>query len=175
MLFKVCLAQLNFVVGDVQGNARRIIQAAHEAHAQGAQMVVTPELALCGYAAEDLFLRPAFLDACDDALALVCRETAHLNGLTVVVGHPQRHDLLSQAPDGWAGEASGGVRGRSVSVTCLHNAASVVQSGKVVHTYAKQMWPNYQVFDERRYFTPGDRTLVFDVPAPTAAACDAVC
>jgi NAD+ synthase (glutamine-hydrolysing) len=164
MSFKVCLAQLNFVVGDVSGNARRIVNAAREAHAQGVHLLVTPELALCGYAAEDLFLRPAFLDACDDALALIGHETAGLNGLTLVVGHPQRHQV--PAADAQVIEVAPvtGGRGKSVSVTCLHNAASVLRGGRVVHTYAKQQLPNYQVFDERRYFTPGEQTVVFDLP-----------
>ncbi|MBY0464430.1 MAG: NAD+ synthase, partial [Burkholderiales bacterium] len=164
MSFKVCLAQLNFVVGDVMGNAQRIVNAAREAHGQGVHLLVTPELALCGYAAEDLFLRPAFLDACDDALAYVCRETAALNGLTLVVGHPQRHQSPPVGADAAALAPVAGGRGKSVSVTCLHNAASVLRDGRVVHTYAKQQLPNYQVFDERRYFTPGERTLVFDLP-----------
>jgi NAD+ synthase (glutamine-hydrolysing) len=164
MSFKVCLAQLNFVVGDVSGNAQRIVNAAREAHAQGVHLLVTPELALCGYAAEDLFLRPAFLDACDDALALIGHETAGLNGLTLVVGHPQRHQV--PAADAQVIEVAPvtGGRGKSVSVTCLHNAASVLRGGRVVHTYAKQQLPNYQVFDERRYFTPGEQTVVFDLP-----------
>jgi NAD+ synthase (glutamine-hydrolysing) len=164
MSFKVCLAQLNFVVGDVSGNAQRIVNAAREAHVQGVHLLVTPELALCGYAAEDLFLRPAFLDACDDALAFIGHETAGLNGLTLVVGHPQRHEV--PAADAQVIEVAPvtGGRGKSVSVTCLHNAASVLRGGRVVHTYAKQQLPNYQVFDERRYFTPGEHTIVFDLP-----------
>lgn len=59
MMLSICTAQLNFVVGDMPGNAQKIIAAAHEAHAQGARLLLTPELAICGYAAEDLFLRPA--------------------------------------------------------------------------------------------------------------------
>jgi NAD+ synthase (glutamine-hydrolysing) len=152
MTFKLCLAQLNFVVGDLAGNARRVVEAATAAHAQGADLLVTPELALCGYAAEDLFLRPGFLDACDDALEQVALGTAGLTGLTVVVGHPARS----------LGE--GGVRTRNVSVPCLYNAATVLRHGERLHTCAKQKLPNYQVFDERRYFTPGNATCVFDVP-----------
>ena len=96
------MAQLNFVVGDLAGNARRIIEAARQAHAQGARLLLTPELALAGYAAEDLYLRPAFIDACDDALHTVARETAGLKGLHIVVGHPAR--------------AASGSRQRSVAV-----------------------------------------------------------
>ena len=78
MTIPICIAQLNFVVGDMVGNARKIVDAAQAAHARGARLLLTPELALCGYAAEDLFLRPAFIDACDDALKAVARETAGL-------------------------------------------------------------------------------------------------
>jgi NAD+ synthase (glutamine-hydrolysing) len=137
------------VVGDLSGNARRIVEAAHAAHARGARLLLTPELALCGYAAEDLFLRPAFMDACDDALNEVARETAGLSGLHIVVGHPARRD--------------GAERRRSVSVPGLVNAASVVCGGRITHTYAKRELPNYQVFDERRYFAPGDAPCVFEV------------
>ena len=90
MSFVISIAQLNFVVGDLPGNAQKIIQAAHKAHAAGARLLLTPELALCGYAAEDLYLRPAFLSACERALAEITTATAALPGLAVVVGHPRR-------------------------------------------------------------------------------------
>jgi NAD+ synthase (glutamine-hydrolysing) len=147
MTLQLCIAQLNFVVGDMSGNARKIIDAAHTAYGQGTRVLVTPELAICGYAAEDLLLRPAFIDACDDALKTVARELAGLKGLHVVVGHPE----------------GGGIQSRSVSVTQRFNRASVLCEGRVVASYAKQELPNYQVFDERRYFTPGNAALVFEV------------
>ena len=150
MTVSISIAQLNFVVGDLQGNAQRIVQVAREAHGRGVRLLLTPELALCGYAAEDLFLRPAFIDACDDALKAVARETAGLTGLRIVVGHPARRP--------------GAERTRSVSVPGLVNAASVVCDGQITHTYAKRELPNYQVFDERRYFAPGNTPCVFDVP-----------
>jgi NAD+ synthase (glutamine-hydrolysing) len=147
MTLQICVAQLNFVVGDMPGNARKIIDAATSAYAGGARLLVTPELSICGYAAEDLLLRPAFIDACDDALKTVARELAGLKGLHVVVGHPE----------------GGGVRTRSVAVTRRHNRASVVCEGQVVAHYDKRELPNYQVFDERRYFTPGSGVGVFEV------------
>jgi NAD+ synthase (glutamine-hydrolysing) len=147
MTLQICIAQLNFVVGDMPGNARKIIDAARKAYGQGARLVLTPELAICGYAAEDLLLRPAFIDACDDALKTVARELAGLKGLHVVVGHP----------DG------GGIQSRSVSVSKRFNRASVLCEGLVVASYAKQELPNYQVFDERRYFTPGSESCVFEL------------
>ncbi|HNZ90035.1 MAG TPA: NAD+ synthase [Acidovorax sp.] len=145
MTLSICTAQLNFVVGDMPGNAQKIIAAAREAHAQGAHLLLTPELAICGYAAEDLFLRPAFLAACDDAVKTVARETAGLNGLVIVLGHPHQ-----RAP------------GDPAFSPCL-NAASVLRHGQIEQTYAKHQLPNYQVFDERRYFVAGHSPCVFEV------------
>jgi NAD+ synthase (glutamine-hydrolysing) len=149
MTFSLCVAQLNFVVGDLDGNVKKIVNAARQAHAQGAKLLLTPELSICGYAAEDLFLRPAFIAACDAAVDAVCRQLADLNGMTVVVGHP----------------VGGDVRTRSVAVQSRFNAASVLREGQVVATYRKRELPNYQVFDERRYFMPGNDVCVFEVGA----------
>ena len=151
MLLKICVAQLNYCVGDMAGNARKIIAAARMAYADGARLVLTPELAICGYAAEDLYLRPAFVQACEDAVDLVASELADLSDLSVVIGCPVPVD------------GRPGLRTHSVSVPQLYNAACVLQSGRRVHTYAKQELPNYQVFDERRYFTPGQGACVFHV------------
>ncbi len=149
MSLKICVAQLNYCVGDMPGNAQKIIEAARTAYAEGARLVVTPELAICGYAAEDLFLRPSFIRSCDDAVNLVAHALAGLKGLTVVVGTPTH------------GDSGLGVRTRSVEVQQRHNAAMVLHEGRIIETYAKRELPNYQVFDERRYFTPGKGTCVF--------------
>ncbi len=149
MSLKICVAQLNYCVGDMQGNAQKIIAAARQAYEAGARLVLTPELAICGYAAEDLFLRPAFIQACDDAVDRVARELAGLKGLHVVVGSPTG--------------GQNGLRTRSVQVQQRHNAAHVLCEGRRLHTYAKRELPNYQVFDERRYFTPGHEACVFRV------------
>jgi NAD+ synthase (glutamine-hydrolysing) len=149
MTLTLCVAQLNFIVGDLDGNARKIVDAAHHAYAEGARLLLTPELSICGYAAEDLFLRPAFISACDDAVNAVAQQTAGLKDMTVVVGHPTGGDL----------------RTRSVAVQSRFNAASVLQEGRVVASYAKRELPNYQVFDERRYFTPGRGVCVFEAGA----------
>ena len=132
----VAVAQLNCVVGDISGNARRILDAVARAKAAGADVVLTPELALCGYPPEDLLLRPAFLDACAielDALA------AQVQGITVLVGYPS---------------ARGGGR---------YNAAAVIQDGRIVAHYFKHRLPNYEVFDEERYFEPGTEACVFEL------------
>ena len=149
MTLKICVAQLNLVVGDLPGNSQKIVAAARSAYAEGARLVLTPELSICGYAAEDLFLRPAFIAACDDAVKTVARELAGLKDLTLVLGHP----------------SGGDSRTRSVAVQNRHNAASVLCEGAVLATYAKRELPNYQVFDERRYFTPGQGVCVFEAGA----------
>ena len=150
MTLKICVAQLDFVVGDLPGNSKKIIDLARSVYAEGVRLLLTPELAICGYAAEDLFLRPAFIAACDDAVKTVARELAGLKNLSVVLGHP----------------SGGDSRTRSVAVQSRHNAASVLCEGQVVARYAKRELPNYQVFDERRYFTPGQDVCVFEAGEP---------
>lgn len=141
--FSIASAQLNFVVGDMQGNARKIIDAAAEAVTQGAQLLLTPELAICGYAAEDLFQRPSFLAACEVALQTVVDASRQWPELTIVVGHPK---AALHAPHG----------------RC-YNVASVVRGGQLLASYRKQLLPNYREFDETRYFVEGAQTCVFDV------------
>src|SRR5690606_5164680 len=138
MTTSICIAQLNFVAGDLSGNAQKVIEAAQQAHAQGAALLVTPELALCGYAAEDLLLRPAFQQASDEALQTVVEASKQWPGLTLLVGHAQ------------AVEGS----------TLRRNAASWIANGQVLGTYSKQALPNYGVFDEKRYFLPGQQAGV---------------
>ncbi len=147
MTLELSVAQLNFTVGDMAGNARKIIDAARTAYARGVRLLLTPELSICGYAAEDLFLRASFIAACDQAMDLVRHALADLKGMHVVVGHPSGHDE----------------RTRSVAVSLRFNMASVLCEGKVVASYAKRELPNYQVFDERRYFKPGSVPCVFEV------------
>src|SRR5688572_29109210 len=147
MALKLCTAQLNLLVGDTAGNAHKIVEAARAAYGQGARLVLTPELSICGYPAEDLLLRPSFIAACDAGVQTVARELAGLEGLHVVVGHPH----------------GGAIRDKSVQVQQRYNAASVLSEGRVLETYAKRELPNYQVFDEYRYFTRGQGTCVFQV------------
>lgn len=132
---KIAIAQINCIVGDLAGNAKKIVSYAAMAKEQGATLVVTPELSLCGYSPEDLLLRPDFLLACEDALSALAKQ---LPDITVIVGHP--HQQGDQ---------------------CF-NAASILESGSIVATYHKQALPNYGVFDEKRYFTPGSEALVFN-------------
>ena len=130
---KIAIAQMNVTVGDLAGNVARIADFARRARSQGADLMVTPELALCGYPPEDLLLRADFLEACQHAMDDL---VARVRDLTLVVGQPRVAD------------------GK------CYNSASVVQNGKIVSTYDKQRLPNYMVFDEERYFEPGTASCV---------------
>jgi NAD+ synthetase len=133
---KIAIAQMNATVGDLAGNIARIADFARRAREQGAHLVVTPELALCGYPPEDLLLRADFLEACQHAMEDLA---GRVRDITLVVGHPRVAD------------------GK------CYNSASVIQDGKIVSTYDKQRLPNYTVFDEERYFDPGARPCVCGV------------
>jgi len=133
---KIAIAQINCIVGDLAGNAAKILKYCEDARAAGANLMLTPELALCGYPPEDLLLREGFYRDCDKALQHLARE---VTGITLVVGHPHQDN---------------GKR---------YNAASVIGNGRIMGTYYKQTLPNYTVFDEERYFEPGDRPCVFQV------------
>ena len=133
---RVGIAQLNCVVGDLRGNAARILAAVGEARRGGADLVVTPELSLCGYPPEDLLLRPAFLTACAEELG---RLAVQIAGPVVLVGFPELID---------------GKR---------HNALAALSEGQIVAVYRKRELPNYTVFDEQRYFEPGVDACIIDV------------
>ena len=132
---QLAIAQINATVGDITGNADKIIAQARQAQQQGASLVITPELGLCGYPPEDLLFRQDFILANQKALS---RIALALPNITLIVGHPH-------AQDG-----------------ALYNAASVLQGGKIFATYFKHALPNYSVFDEARYFTAGENALVFN-------------
>ena len=134
---KVALAQINAAVGDFLGNAQLIEAQARQAASVGADVLLTPELALTGYSPEDLLLRASFVDQQRQVLEQLCERLSDLKGLAVVVGHVH-------ASDG-----------------NLYNAASVLLEGRVVGLYFKQALPNYGVFDEKRYFDAGTDPLVF--------------
>src|SRR5512135_3213390 len=133
---KIAIAQINCTVGDLEGNAAKILDYAERAKAAGAQVLLTPELGLTGYPPEDLLLRDDFYRACDESLAGLTRQ---ISGITLVVGHPRKIEEQR------------------------YNAASVIREGRVVATYHKQRLPNYTVFDEARYFTPGEEACVVEV------------
>ena len=132
---KIAIAQLNYTVGDIDGNTLKIIEAATRAREKGASLLLTTELAISGYSPEDLLLRDDFYDACAQALTVLAHKT---QDITLVVGHPHRHNDKH------------------------YNAASVLRSGKIATTYLKRKLPNYNVFDEERYFDSSDTPCVFE-------------
>ena len=133
---KIAVAQINCIVGDLAGNAARIAAAAREARTLGADVLLTPELALCGYPPEDLLLRADFYRA---AHAALLRLAADAPELPIIVGHPE-HD----------------------GDDC-YNAASLLSGGVIVATYRKHHLPNYEVFDEERYFSAGTEPCLVDI------------
>ncbi|MDH4235286.1 MAG: NAD+ synthase [Gallionella sp.] len=133
---KLAVAQINCTVGDLAGNAARILAYAEQAKQQGAQLMLTPELSLCGYPPEDLLLRDGFYQTCAQALDDLAGK---ISGIAVVVGHPYERE---------------GKR---------YNAASLLRDGVIAATYLKHFLPNYAVFDEKRYFDHGTEPCVFDI------------
>jgi len=125
---RVALAQLNFRVGDFETNVELISEAYERAVEQQADLVVYSELAVCGYPPEDLLLKQQFLD---DARAAVDQIAARTSNAVAVVGFPE------------------------LESDCLYNSAAICYQGSVKGIYRKQLLPNYSVFDEKRYFTPG--------------------
>ncbi|MEY3523763.1 MAG: hypothetical protein RIT33_1180 [Pseudomonadota bacterium] len=137
--FFIALSQSNPVLGDLAKNAQLILDAAKNAAAKDAKLLVTPELSLTGYPPEDLLLRDAFIQAVDQQLNQLAGALAIYPNLRVLVGHPQR------------------------TSTGLQNMASILFGGKVIASYAKQKLPNHEVFDEVRYFEPGNDACVIDI------------
>ncbi len=136
-MFRICLAQINAAVGDLEGNAERIIRAIREAEELGADLVALPELAVTGYPPEDLVLRRSFVRDNIEALDGIRRATAGL-GVAAVVGFADyRLDI--------------------------HNAAAVLRDGVLHGVYHKRFLPNYGVFDEARSFRPGSGVQLFEI------------
>src|SRR5438105_8757329 len=128
---RLALAQIDTVVGDLDGNRQRILSRLEQARDAGADLVLFPELAVTGYPPEDLLLRPAFVREARRSLDLIARE---VRDTVALVGCP----LLDRD---------------------LHNTCAVCADGEIKAVYPKRFLPNYGVFDEDRYFAPG-RELV---------------
>src|SRR6201993_5088503 len=128
--FKITLAQLNPTVGDVEGNAAKARAARARAAADGADLVVFPDLFICGYPPEDLVLKPAFQSACRSAIEALARETAD-GGPAMLIGSP------------WVEDGK------------LYNACALLDGGRVAAIRYKANLPNYGVFDEKRLFARG--------------------
>ncbi|WP_191602932.1 NAD+ synthase [Marinomonas algicola] len=137
MTFRVAMAQLDMLVGDIKGNTQKVIDAAERAKQEHqARVIVFPELTLTGYPPEDLLLRASLEQRIEQALE---RILAKVHDIYVVVGYPRR------------------INGE------LFNSAGVIYNGCLIGEYAKQKLPNYQVFDDKRYFTEGRDPLVVDM------------
>ncbi|MDT3252550.1 NAD+ synthase [Serratia sp. root2] len=132
----IALAQLNLLVGDIEGNTERMLQTVQEQQKAGADLVMFTELALSGYPPEDLLYRDDFYQRCDAQLHRLQQASA---GVAILVGHPWRE-----------GDK-------------LYNALSLFSEGQLLARYFKQQLPNYGVFDEKRYFNAGSDTCVVDL------------
>lgn len=132
--FRIAVAQLNFLVGDIAGNTQIILDSIHEAKQASVDLLIFPELALSGYPSEDLVLREDFKKKIQHALKNIQQQTSNI---AIVLGHPDYN------PDG------------------IYNAASLIKDKKILFTYHKQYLPNYGVFDEQRYFKPGSLNGLF--------------
>jgi NAD+ synthase (glutamine-hydrolysing) len=135
-LVRIALGQLNATVGDLGGNVDKMIRTYKQARQQDTDLIVFPELAVCGYPPEDLVYKQQFLIDNKIAVESLGRECPDK---TIIVG--------------FAEHLSGH----------HHNSAGVIQAGKITNTYRKSMLPNYGVFDERRYFQPGNKPLIISV------------
>ena len=129
---RLALAQINSVVGDLDGNAARVVEWLEQARDANADLVLFPELVVTGYPPEDLLLRPGFIRAARRAVDGIAKAT---HGITVLVGAPHLD-------------------------ADLYNACFVLAHGEVQSIYRKRYLPNYGVFDEDRYFAPGDDLLL---------------
>jgi NAD+ synthase (glutamine-hydrolysing) len=156
-MLRIALAQVNATVGDLDGNAGLIVEWTRRAAARGARVVVFPEMMLTGYPVEDLALRASFVEASIAALHDVATRLAAegLGGIAVVTGYLDRRAGLAPRTGLPAGAPL--------------DAAALLHSGSVVVTSAKHHLPNYGVFDEFRYFVPGDTLPVFRLPAGSGA------
>jgi len=131
---KIALAQINPTIGDIAGNSAIIRRCIDEAVAREADIVVFPELAICGYPPKDLLLKPAMIEQCVEAVNDLA---VHCTKIAAMIGYP----CPSDSP-----------QGRS-----LYNAAAFCHGGRIAHRHIKSLLPTYDVFDERRYFEPGPR------------------
>jgi len=154
---RIALAQVNSTVGDLAGNAATVVEWTRRAADAGADLVVFPEMMLTGYPVEDLALRDSFVDASIATLEATAQqlEADGLGGIAVVTGY--------------LGRRAGGTPRVGEPVSSAQNAAALLHGGTVAVTTAKHHLPNYGVFDEYRYFVPGNRLPVVRVPARGSA------
>jgi NAD+ synthase/NAD+ synthase (glutamine-hydrolysing) len=139
---KIALAQVNPTVGDFRGNTDKILEFALRAREGGAELVLFPELAICGYPPADLLEKPAFVARCGEALEEIAQATAS-HGIAVITGY------VTPAPEG---------SGKHVM-----NSAALLRGGRVEFVQSKMLLPFYDVFDEQRYFAPAARQRIFEM------------
>lgn len=161
MKTRIALAQLNVTVGDFSGNIEKIVTTARSAYNDGAELVITPELALSGYPPEDLLLRSTFYSASASALTILAQELKSFQGLHVVVGHPWQ-DLSKGVPFVSYDHVIAPIE-RGLAPINTFNAASLIVDGEIVGTYRKQDLPNTEVFDEQRYFASDKKPFIFEL------------
>ena len=145
------LLQMDAVVGDFDANLQKLTDAAETARQDGVSVLIAPELALTGYPPEDLLLRPALIDKLTASESRLCEIS---RGLTLMVGAPSERVRESSAWD---------LGNNSARPASLWNSLIVYTDGVRVTTYHKQSLPNYQVFDERRYFVAGSEPQICDI------------
>src|SRR5215469_3566129 len=152
-MLRIALAQVNATVGDLAGNAELIVEWTRRAASRGAQVVLFPEMMLTGYPVEDLALRASFVEASIAAVHDVAERLSvdGLGGITVVTGYLDRRTDLAPRT--------------GLPTGAPLDAAAVLHGGRVVITSAKHHLPNYGVFDEYRYFVPGDTLPVLRLDA----------
>ncbi len=137
------LAQLNPIVGDIAGNCAEALSAIGALADQGARVILLPELSIIGYPPRDLLRRQGVVDACEAAVLHLARQIAAIDpALAVIIGHPAR---IERGPRPFV------------------NRASIVRGGSIIAHYDKRLLPGYDVFDEDRYFSPGERPCVLEL------------
>jgi NAD+ synthase (glutamine-hydrolysing) len=141
---KITLAQINPTVGDLTGNAERILAAAIVAKNEGSELLLTPELSICGYPPRDLLLFPDFVDRTNAAVAELAKQLP--KDITVLVGTIAKNNLAL-----------------TIGEKPLHNSIAVLKDGEIWETFHKRLLPTYDVFDENRYFQPGDSANVLEL------------
>jgi len=137
---RILVAQLNPIIGDFEGNSQKIIQTMDHARAKKIDCVLFSELALCGYPPEDLLLHDSFIDANHRYLEKIVQASM---GLMVIVGLVRRNPAKKEKS--------------------IFNSAAVIYDGKLLGFADKQLLPTYDVFDERRYFEPGNKTQIWEL------------
>ena len=137
---KIGIAQINTTVGDLSGNSQLIVSAYNSLVADGAELILFPELALCGYPPRDLLFKSRFVSDIKDALESIARQ---IGEVPAVIGYVQD-------------------RGPSITGRPFYNAAAWCESGKIIAVGRKSLLPSYDVFDEERYFEPAEGPLIYD-------------